>query len=444
VASWFIVLIGLATLYQYVFGADLGIDQLLYLDNTASVGTSSPGRMSGLSAAVFVMLGITLAWYGGKEVRGRRWAATVVVISFFLSYQALCWYLLGVQPVVGFVSQTKMALHTSLTFMMATVAIMCLPVFHDYSRRFFSNSTFGRLLRQTLPIIVAVPVALTWLLYRLSLGKILDLGMAESFDAIILALLLSVFFWAYTSWMERAEESARKVEALKGQFFFLAAHELRTPITEIKWGLDLVESELAKDGSTKTALTTLEEVHAVANGLAELVNDLLDTARIEQGTFKIVSVESDLKKCLTEIVGRLKIMSDEAGIELRLNLPDQGGVAITDCQRVSEVVGNLISNAIKYNHHGGFVEVALKDQIDRIEIAVGDNGVGLSTEDIAKLFQRFSRIEREETKSQSGTGLGLFIVKEIVGRLGGTVLATSPGRGQGSTFTVSLPKKPIV
>lgn len=236
----------------------------------------------------------------------------------------------------------------------------------------------------------------------------------------------------------------RRVLELKDQFLFLAAHELRTPVTAIKWGSDLVESELKEGTATisEVALVALKGIQANAKALGDLVNDLLDSARLDYGSFKLTFAPCDLGQKLTETVASLKGLAASSGIKIHLALPTDKVVAATDGQRLGEVITNLVSNGIKYNREDGHVDITLGVLDGRAAISVSDNGLGLSPEDIGKLFQRFSRIDTPETKGIQGTGLGLFIVKRIVGALGGDIRVNSPGRGLGSTFTVTLPLTP--
>lgn len=438
-----VVAVAALSLIEYVFNVNLHIDQLLFAEDSSPIGTSNPGRMAVNTAVVFVALGLVLISAAGQAAdRYRRRLVAILVAGFFFTYLPFVGYILGVREVTGISTFTKMAPHTSAALLLAIVAILFLPVGRDLTGRIFSVAIDGRLLRRSLPFALIAPVVLNWLLNRLVVMGYLDLNYALGISVIFTAVIFVMLFWEYALYVERNDEEEKSLAALKDQFLFIAAHELRAPVTAIKWGTELVGQQLAESHLAEEVTEVLKDVRENAERLTALVNDLLDTSRLDYGTFRLQLAETDLKQCVAASARNLQAIADKAGVSLRLEVPAGPVTTMTDCERIGEVVANLVSNAIKYNRRGGWVEVALASNGERTTIRVSDNGLGLSTEDIGRLFQRFSRIETEETRKIPGTGLGLFIVARLTQLLGGTVEVMSPGRGLGSTFTVNLTPRP--
>jgi signal transduction histidine kinase len=178
-----------------------------------------------------------------------------------------------------------------------------------------------------------------------------------------------------------------------------------------------------------------------ARRLNNLVSELLEVSRIEYGTFKIMAENFLILDVIRRTVAAVEPTAAEKPVTIEVEPPPTNlPAAFGDPLRVSEVVTNLLTNAIKYNHNGGHVTIRISEEDNELRVSVMDDGFGLAVEDIPKLFNRFMRIETDETRKVAGTGLGLFIVKQVVERMGGHVWATSAGPGQGSTFTFSLPK----
>jgi len=237
-------------------------------------------------------------------------------------------------------------------------------------------------------------------------------------------------------------EKERMIQKLKDEFIFIAAHELRTPVTAIGWAMELLkESRMKTDARAEGQTEAMDILGENVKRLNNLVFELLEVSRIEYGTYKV-----DLEKCeIGDIIGRavaaLRPMAEERSIHVEVeSVPDDFPAAFADPVRVYEILTNLLTNAIKYNKDGGSVIVRAKEGVEELHVSVEDTGFGLSAEDITGLFRRFSRIARRETEKVSGTGLGLFIVKQVVERMGGRVWVKSGGRGKGSTFFFTLPK----
>ncbi len=229
----------------------------------------------------------------------------------------------------------------------------------------------------------------------------------------------------------------KQLQELKDEFVFIAAHELRTPVAAMKGYLTLV-----RDGATGPILEkTKEFVIKVINAnqrLIQLVNDLLEVARSEAGHLTIKVAPVDITESVGAALGELKPLADEKKMELRHEIPANLPKALADQDRVKEVMVNLAGNAIRYNNEGGHVWVTHEVKDKELITRVNDDGFGISKEAQAKLFEKFYRVQTEKTRDITGTGLGLFIVKEIIEKMNGKIFVESE-EGKGSTFGFSLP-----
>jgi len=229
----------------------------------------------------------------------------------------------------------------------------------------------------------------------------------------------------------------KQLQELKDEFVFIAAHELKAPVAAMKGYLTLILDGLAGPITDKTK----EFVGRVINSdqrLIQLVNDLLEVARSEAGRLTIKVAPVDATESINTALGELKPLADEKKMELRYEIPADLPKVLADQDRIKEVMVNLVGNAIKYNNEGGRVWVTHEVKDKELITSVHDDGFGISKEAQAKLFEKFYRIQTDRTSGITGTGLGLFIVKEIVGKMNGKIFVESE-EGKGSTFGFSLP-----
>ncbi|MBN1584807.1 PAS domain S-box protein [Candidatus Uhrbacteria bacterium] len=237
-------------------------------------------------------------------------------------------------------------------------------------------------------------------------------------------------------------EREKTIQKLKDEFIFIAAHELRTPVTAIGWAMDLLDDCRAKRGIQEPdVMEAMDILRENTKRLSNLVTELLEVSRIEYGTFRVVPVRTSIAAVIDRALESVGSMVGEKSVTVRDTvLPKAVSDVFADPMRVYEVLTNLLTNAIKFNHVGGSVTVRVREGRNELHVSVEDTGCGIGTEEIPKLFHRFYRIENDAVKDVPGTGLGLFIAKQVIERMGGRIWADSEGRGKGSTFTFSLPK----
>ncbi|MBO9539399.1 HAMP domain-containing protein [bacterium] len=233
-------------------------------------------------------------------------------------------------------------------------------------------------------------------------------------------------------------EKLQELDKLKSTFVSAVSHDLRTPLTSIKGYAEFLEDEVGGPLSPHQMEFVLQ-IERGAERLENLVDDLLDFARIEAGTFSLRLVKADLASEIRELTESLRPQLQEAHLDIRLQLPADPLLVRMDPERISRVLMNLLNNAIKFTPAGGWIRVQACDEGEAVRCEVTDSGPGIAFDDLPKLFQRFSQLPFGMHKG--GTGLGLSISKSIIEAHGGTIGVTSE-QGVGSTFWFTLAKEP--
>ena len=236
--------------------------------------------------------------------------------------------------------------------------------------------------------------------------------------------------------LDAASRSAR-LEHTKAEFLNLAAHELRSPLGVIKGYLSmLLDGSLGEVGNA-TVRSAVELVVGKANEMGRIVDDMLETARLDAGAVDLQLEELDLVEVVAAAVAETASLVDAAH-EVRVTPPPQPVRVSVDRRRIVTVVVNLVDNALKYSPRGGVVEVTWGADDGEARLEVRDQGLGIADRDLATLFTRFGRVVTAETSHIRGTGLGLHLCRELVHRHGGEIGVSSVA-GSGSVFTVLLP-----
>lgn len=223
---------------------------------------------------------------------------------------------------------------------------------------------------------------------------------------------------------------------LRDEFVFIAAHELRTPVTAIRGYVSMILEKTFGEVPVKIKENLLI-VNRSNDRLVQLVQDLLEVARSEAGKMKIEMKEANISSNVKVVMDELKSLSDEKSIRLIYNKPSKEIKILADSYKLNEVITNLVGNAIKYTLDKGSIEISHEQQGDMLITHIKDHGMGMSEENMKKLFSKFYRVQTEQTNNIEGTGLGLFICKEIVERMNGKIWVKSKV-GEGSTFSFSL------
>jgi PAS domain S-box-containing protein len=239
---------------------------------------------------------------------------------------------------------------------------------------------------------------------------------------------------------KHAEEALREADQRKTDFLATLGHELRNPLAPIRNSIYLLE-RVPPDGPQ--ALRAKEVVRRQTEHLTRLVDDLLDVTRISRGRIELRREVVDLRNVVRRTCEDMKILFDQAAIDLRVDFPASPVLADVDATRIAQVVGNLLHNANKFTPAEGVVTVALRNREAMAEIEVSDTGIGMEPRDVPRMFEPFAQERRDPTRSE-GLGLGLPLAKALVELHGGTLGAHSAGPGKGARFTVRLPLAPAL
>jgi PAS domain S-box-containing protein len=237
---------------------------------------------------------------------------------------------------------------------------------------------------------------------------------------------------------KEAEEEMKRALAMKSDFVSVVSHELRTPLAISKEAISLILREKVGPISEKQ-----KEVINIAGSnvdrLGVLINDILDSQKIEFGNMQLNKENIDIVKTIEESWEGWQLSAASKKIQLLLSAPKQPLFSYLDKKRITQILSNLISNAVKFTPEGGSVEVGVKEKGEMVEISVKDTGPGIVKEDIPKLFQKFQQLKRTYKPGLQGTGLGLSIAKSLVELHQGKIWVTS-ALNQGAIFTFVIPK----
>ncbi|BBY18208.1 histidine kinase [Mycolicibacterium litorale] len=239
---------------------------------------------------------------------------------------------------------------------------------------------------------------------------------------------------SYRAQQRRAEELA-ELDLAKTTFFSNISHEFRTPLTLILG--PLAELRNRTPGLDEQAHHELELVHRNGLRLAKLVNTLLDFSRIQAGRMQARFEPVDLAAVTAELASVFRSAVERAGLEFTVDCPPLAEPVYVDRDMWEKVVLNLLSNALKFTLEGA-VTVRVAHEGGEAVVTVADTGVGIAEADLPRLFERFHRIQTTDARSTEGSGIGLALVKELVGLHGGTITAQSE-EGRGTTFTIGMP-----
>ncbi len=250
---------------------------------------------------------------------------------------------------------------------------------------------------------------------------------------VILFLLATIRLWDYAILYKKIKE----VDQMKDEFISIASHELRTPLTSIKGYLSLIiegtygkiENKDMKEGLNRAVLSTQR--------LEVLVDDLLNVSRIEQGRLDVENKNIEIGPIIQEITDQLKVSADEKNLLLEYIKPKEKLPSVSaDPEKLKQALVNLIGNSIKYTEKGS-VKITSLIKNNKLEIKIADTGIGMSAEEQKHLFEKFHRVQNEKTAEIVGTGLGLWITKQIIELMKGKIYLESM-KGVGTQVTVEL------
>jgi signal transduction histidine kinase/ActR/RegA family two-component response regulator len=241
--------------------------------------------------------------------------------------------------------------------------------------------------------------------------------------------------------LESTMAALREADRKKDEFLATLAHELRNPLAPVIHAVKLMESPAADEAQRQWGR---EVIARQVQRMALLLDDLLDVSRITRGRLELRKDYVDLQVLVNSAVETARPLIDAKSHTLLLDLPADSVVLEVDPLRLSQALSNLLTNAAKYTDARGCIKLTASQDGEGLAIRVADNGIGIESAVIKGLFEMFSQIDSAIDRAEGGLGIGLALVKGLVALHGGSVQATSPGLGQGSEFTIRLPRSVVV
>jgi len=237
--------------------------------------------------------------------------------------------------------------------------------------------------------------------------------------------------------LNEANAKLRELSAMKEEFLALTTHDLRSPLTVISGVINFFTSGRLGELTTEQK-NMVEMMERNTQNLIELVNDLLDTAKLESGTLRLDTASINLAGLIEELRHQMQPLADEKEITLEESIPEDLPPLMADRAKLRRVLVNLLSNAIKFTPKSGRVSLSAAREGETVRVSIADTGVGIAPEDVKDIFDKYAQARSRATRSEKGTGLGLYITRQLVELHGGRIEVQSEV-GRGSTFSFTIP-----
>jgi signal transduction histidine kinase len=235
--------------------------------------------------------------------------------------------------------------------------------------------------------------------------------------------------------LSKANEKLQALDEAKSEFISVAAHQLRTPLSAIKWILHMLVNNEFKSDDERAQFT--EKALVSTDRMIGLVNDLLEVDHIQSGKDQFVFTKCEINPIIESIVSEFKAIADEKHVEIRTDIA-QGPKIFADTVKIRALLQNLIENGIKYTPSNGSIRIVTNYEDSFIKVAVSDTGIGIPESQKSQIFSKFFRADNAMRQETVGSGLGLFIAKQVAERHGGKLWFESK-MGEGTSFFVTLP-----
>lgn len=431
IVSWILVLVALPALVVTILGKSVGSLDYMYCEVANGSFITYYKLAVEILMVIWVLGAAVWNWAQGAIHRAQSLLVAFALIAFVATF-----------AITDFISSTTGIYEIGLygLFVLPVSLIIILGVI--INGKIFKLETYGVQLGTYSFIIL---VASQFLFVQDPTGKVLNV--ITLVFAVVITLLVSrevgkehahqIEIENLNQKLETANVRLAQLDASKDEFLSFATHQLRSPLTSIKWGLGAVGEALVDKHADVETKTIVDHLAGTTEDLISTVNDLLDISKIEQGGLVIKKEEFDLYDTTARIVEEFKITAQKKGLKLVMTGDTASQVFMGDATKLRQVIVNLVDNALKYTKEGS-VTVSFVREGHQIKISVADTGPGIAPDELVKLCDKFIRGAAGKA-SQAGSGLGLYLAKKIVQMHNGTMSVTSPGLGKGSTFTVTLP-----
>lgn len=236
---------------------------------------------------------------------------------------------------------------------------------------------------------------------------------------------------------QKEVEHLKKLENYRKEFLGNVSHELKTPIFNIQGYISTLIDGGIND--TKINMDYLKRADKSVDRMIHIIDDLETISQLESGTLSLDIENYNIVEQISDVISQLEIMAAKRNIKINVEAASDKIKTACDRFRIRQVLGNLLTNSIKYGKDGGETKVNIEEDKEKVTITISDNGIGIEAKHLPRLFERFYRVDKGRSREQGGTGLGLSIVKHIIEAHGQTIMVSSDF-GKGTTFVFTLPK----
>ena len=442
-----ILLLGALTFAERVYGIDVGIDRLLFVEALARRPYRPLGRMAINSALAFTLTGGALLLLDFVTRRGHWMSVWLSTGALLISGVALVGHLFGAQFLYSMDAAAAMAISTALAFFAVNLGIVFARPGRGWATLLVRSGGGARLARRLLIAVVLVPTTLGWLFIRVREAEVLSRHAAVAILVVtVAAVLLAITLHgaaAVQATLEREEIARREAEDAnhaKSDFLAVMSHELRTPLNAIIGYGSLLRDGIP-DPATEGQRRQLDRIASSARHLLALIDEVLTLSRIELREEQVHTALIDGVVAMQEAATMVEPQARAKGLGFAVELPDAPLTLQTDAHKLRQSLVNLLGNAVKFTDAG---EVRTRVRLDRgdtwIAFDVIDTGVGIDPGHHDRIFDSFWQVDQAPTRRAGGVGLGLHVTRQLARLLGGDVTVTSTP-GEGSCFTLALPRR---
>jgi len=438
--SFLALVFGLATLLEYALNLNLRIDNIFFPGKMLDMVV----RMSPQSAFNFFAVGLSLFFLASRDRRKIAWGQAVVLIAGLVSIISLFGFIYGISDLYTITPYKGMAAHTAVAFVMVFSAMLAIYPEIGFMKVFSRKGISGfaaRRLFLTLIFLIAAEILVM-------LGR--QAGIYDyAYESLIHLFLVSgvfilLIFYVFRSLdqlavAERDIERIKEIDRAKTEFVSLASHQLRTPLTSISWFTEMLIKKEIGDLNEKQR-EYLEEIYKGNQRMIELVDDILNTSRIDAGILLIEPKILSLEKIAESVLSEMMPLFQSKEIKIIKEYGEKIPQIQADPELMQIIFQNLLSNSLKYTPKGGKVTIGINRQNSHILIKISDTGYGIPKTQQGKIFTKMFRADNIRSKEADGTGLGLYIAKAIVRQSGGKIWFDSI-ENTGTNFYVTFPVK---
>ena len=448
-----VALIALVSLLERLLGVTTGLDLLLFADAVRAHPWEPPGQMALNSAVALAGCGLALLLLDAETRGGVRPAEIGGAIALLVAFLGLVGYAYGAEPLYAFQRNVGMSLPTAGALFTLSVGILAARADRGVASFVSASDPGGIFLRRLLPAAIIVPVGLGWMwTYVRSRGSLSPETGVSLFVVAVVAVFVIVLLVSaravrtldrqreeLLALEQAARAEAELANAAKAEFLANMSHELRTPLNAIIGYADLLDMGL-RGGLTDGQREDIWRIRRSGQYLLGLINDTLNFARLEAGRVEIAVTDLPVDATLAGMEALIAPQIRARRLRYVYRPCDRALRTRADRERLEQILVNLLSNACKFTEPGGEVSLWCERRVHHVRIHVRDTGRGIPAGKLATVFEPFVQVDRHLThESQQGVGLGLAISRDLARAMGGDLTAESVV-GQGSTFTLQLPR----